>query len=79
MVESMKSVMKFLKILHWIGLIMVVTGAWLYLGTELTSQLAGMIWAAVLIGLGLVFMSPYPVVLAIEWAKGQSAPEPGDD
>lgn len=72
-VEQMKSVMKFLKILHWIGLAMVLGGIWLYLGTELTAQVSGMLWASVLLGLGLVLMSPFPVVLVIEWARGQSS------
>ncbi|QYJ74539.1 hypothetical protein K0H63_15275 [Shewanella zhangzhouensis] len=72
-VEQMKSVMKFLKILHWLGLTMVLGGVWLYLGTELTAQVTGMLWASVLLGLGLVLMSPFPVVLVIEWARGQSS------
>lgn len=68
----MKSVMKFLKILHWVGLAMVIGGSWLYLGTELTQQVSGMLVAASLIGLGLVLMSPFPVLLMIEWARAQS-------
>lgn len=72
-VEQMKSVMKFLKILHWLGLTMVLGGVWLHLGTDLTEQVSGMLWTSVLLGLGLVFMSPFPVVLAIEWARGQSS------
>ncbi|WP_372873166.1 hypothetical protein [Shewanella sp.] len=78
MVESMKSVMKFLKTLHWIGVVMLVAGIGLYLGTEVGGQLTGMLVIAVLIGLGLVFMSPYPVVLAIEWGKAQASERESD-
>nr|WP_250885556.1 hypothetical protein [Shewanella jiangmenensis] len=64
--------MKFLKILHWIGVAMVLAAAGLYWGSEAALEVKGMLLISVLGGLGLVLMSPYPVVLVIEWARRQS-------
>ncbi|WP_037470666.1 hypothetical protein [Shewanella waksmanii] len=60
-----------LKLLHWLGLLMLTAGVGCYLMTEMAQQVSGMVTIASLIGLGLVAMSPFPVVLFIQWAKAQ--------
>ncbi|QSX29257.1 hypothetical protein [Shewanella cyperi] len=67
----MKSVLKVLKILHWLGLGMLLVAVGLYFFTPSQQGLAGIMLISVLAGLGLVLMSPYPVVLFIEWARSQ--------
>ncbi|MCE9685650.1 hypothetical protein LZP73_05395 [Shewanella sp. AS16] len=63
--------MKMLKIVHWLGCFMLLCGSTVYLLTDWSLELQGMLLIATSIGLGLVFMSPYPVVLVIEWMKRQ--------
>ncbi|MBR9729401.1 hypothetical protein ACFOD0_15075 [Shewanella intestini] len=65
--------MKIFKILHGLGLVMVMVGCGLLFLTEQASQINGMILVAVLIGGGLISMSPFPVALFIEWAKKQQS------
>ncbi|MCE9780740.1 MULTISPECIES: hypothetical protein [Shewanella] len=60
-----------LKLLHWIGVLMLLGGIGLYMLTDMALEVSGMLIIASLIGLGLVFMSPYPVVIFIQWAKAQ--------
>ncbi|WP_243891463.1 hypothetical protein [Shewanella algae] len=57
-----------LKLLHWIGVLMLLGGIGLYMLTDMALEVSGMLIIASLIGLGLVFMSPYPVVIFIQWA-----------
>ena len=67
-----KNVINYLKMLHWVGLSMLLCAVGLYFFTELTQQLAGMMIVACLSGLGMVMMSPFPVVLFLQWAKAQN-------
>ncbi|MEL4418721.1 hypothetical protein [Shewanella algae] len=60
-----------LKLLHWIGVLMLFGGIGLYMLTDMALEVSGMLIIASLIGLGVVFMSPYPVVIFIQWAKAQ--------
>ncbi len=50
---------------------MLFGGIGLYMLTDMALEVSGMLTIASLIGLGLVFMSPYPVVIFIQWAKAQ--------
>ncbi|WP_394205263.1 hypothetical protein [Shewanella waksmanii] len=50
---------------------MVLAGTVSYLYSDLAQDVTGMVTIASLIGIGLVAMSPFPVVLFIQWAKAQ--------
>lgn len=63
--------MKALKIMHWLGLVMLLGGIGANYFTEMTLELSGMVLVSSLIGLGAVMMSPFPIVLFIQWAKEQ--------
>lgn len=71
MTDSIKNTMNLLKFLHWLGVLMLVCGLGLYMLTQWSLDISGMLVIASLIGLGLVLMSPYPVVLFIQWATRQ--------
>ncbi|MCL1041730.1 MULTISPECIES: hypothetical protein [Shewanella] len=62
-----------LKIAHWLGLIMVLAGLGIYGLTQWTEQIQGILLVSSLIGLGLVMMSPFPIVMFIQWAKAQES------
>ncbi len=65
----------FFKICHWVGLLLTLAGAYCYFFTELTTTgVTGVLTVASLLGLGLLFMSPYPVVKFIQWAQDQKGP-----
>ncbi|MCG9713463.1 hypothetical protein L1D29_11630 [Shewanella insulae] len=64
-----------LKLAHWLGLAMVLAGLGIYGLTSWTEQIQGILLASSLIGLGLVMMSPFPIVLFIQWAKAQERDE----
>jgi len=63
--------MKILKVMHWLGLFMFSTGFLAYLFTDITLVISGMLMVSSLIGLGLVMMSPLPIVIFIQWAREQ--------
>lgn len=71
MTGSFKSTLNLLKFLHWLGVLMLVCGLGFYMLTQWSLEISGMLLISSLIGLGLVLMSPYPVVLFIQWAKSQ--------
>jgi len=71
MTDTIKSTMNLLKFLHWLGVLMLVCGLGFYMLTQWSLEISGMLLISSLIGLGLVLMSPYPVVLFIQWAKRQ--------
>ncbi|MCU8009601.1 hypothetical protein ACRN9F_12050 [Shewanella oncorhynchi] len=71
MTGSFKSTLNLLKFLHWLGVLMLVCGFGFYMLTQWSLEISGMLLISSLIGLGLVLMSPYPVVLFIQWAKRQ--------
>lgn len=58
-------------ILHWVGVVAVLTGGYLLLATEVTAQMPGMFGVSIAIGLGLLIMSPYPVIKVIQWMGRQ--------
>ncbi|MCG9738088.1 hypothetical protein L1D32_07965 [Shewanella insulae] len=64
-----------LKLAHWLGLAMVLAGLGIYGLTSWTEQIQGILLVSSLIGLGLVMMSPFPIVLFIQWAKAQERDE----
>ena len=65
--------LRIFKYLHFIGLAMLLLGIGLYSLSNYGNEVAGMLVIASLIGIGSVMMSPYPVVVFIEWAKKQDA------
>ncbi|MDR6963865.1 hypothetical protein [Shewanella putrefaciens] len=69
--DTVKSTLNLLKFLHWLGVLMLVCGVGGYMLTQWSLDISGMLFISSLIGLGLVLMSPYPVVLFIQWAKQQ--------
>lgn len=71
MADPIKIIMNLLKFLHWLGVLMLVCGLGIYLLTQWSLDISGMLLIATLIGLGLVLMSPFPVVLFVQWAKRQ--------
>ncbi len=71
MVDGLKSTLNWLKCLHWVGVLMLICGLSVYMFTQLSLDISGILLISCLIGLGLVLMSPYPVVLFIQWAKHQ--------
>ena len=66
-----KSVIKPLKILHWLGLSMLLSGVAIYFLSNLSQQVEGMVLIASLSGIGMVMMSPFPIALFLEWAQKQ--------
>lgn len=62
---------KLVKVLHFVGLIMLLVGIGLYWQSDIGQQVSGMLVIALLIGVGTLIMSPLPVALVIEWAKKQ--------
>ncbi|ABV86104.1 hypothetical protein [Shewanella pealeana] len=66
-----KSVIKPLKILHWLGLSLLLSGVGIYFLSDLSQQVEGMVLIACLSGLGMVMMSPFPIALFLEWAQKQ--------
>jgi Na+/melibiose symporter-like transporter len=63
---------KLVKVLHFVGLIMLLVGVGLYWQSDIGQQVSGMLVIASLIGVGTLIMSPLPVALVIEWDKKQS-------
>lgn len=64
-----------LKVAHWVGVLMLLSGLTIYGLTSLAQQIDGMLLVSSLIGLGLVLMSPFPVVLFIQWGQKQEKQE----
>ena len=59
--------------LHLLGLCLVAVGAYLFLGSENSVlDVNGILAVAVCLGLGLLLVSPYPVVKAIGWMKSNA-------
>ncbi|MCH1929663.1 hypothetical protein L9G16_05665 [Shewanella sp. A25] len=71
MSDTIKSTMNLLKFLHWLGVLLLGCGSAAFMLTDMSLKVTGMLVISSLIGLGLVLMSPYPVVLFIQWAKKQ--------
>jgi hypothetical protein len=72
---SMEKFMKLLtlfKWLHFLGLLMFILGLCGYGFTTLQLTLNGILVLSVLIGVGLMIMSPYPIVLFLQWAQKES-------
>jgi uncharacterized protein with FMN-binding domain len=60
------------KWLHFLGLLMFILGLCGYAFTTLQLTLNGILALSVLIGVGLMIMSPYPIVLFLQWAQKES-------
>lgn len=69
MADAIKTIMNLLKFLHWLGVLMLVCGLELYMLTQWSLDISGMLLISIFIGLGLVLMSPNPVVLSIQWRQ----------
>lgn len=67
--------MKALNVMHWLGLLMFFSGIALYLFTEMSQVVSGMVTVSTLIGLGAVMMSPFPIVILIQWVRAQDKPK----
>lgn len=65
--------LKFFFYLHVLGLLMLATGLAWYAMPQETSSSPSMVGVASLIGLGLMFISPYPVIRAMQWMMRQEA------
>lgn len=63
-------------ILHWLGVASVLSGGYLLWATEVTAELPGMLGVSIAIGLGLLIMSPYPIVKVIQWMGRQPGYDP---
>jgi hypothetical protein len=61
------------KWLHFLGLLMFILGLCGYAFTTLQLTLNGILVLSVFIGVGLMIMSPYPIVLFLQWAQKESA------
>ena len=57
--------------LHLAGLTLIGVGLYLLLFTEQTQQVSGMVVVSSALGLGGVFISPYPVIKFIAWSQQQ--------
>ncbi|GIU23104.1 hypothetical protein [Shewanella sp. MBTL60-007] len=66
-----KSVIKPLKILHWLGLSMLLCAVGIYFLSDMSQRVEGMVMIASLSGLGMVMMSPFPIALFLDWARKQ--------
>ena len=62
-----------LKLLHYLGSMLLMLGCYLHLFTDTSQRAQGMLIVASCIGLGLVMMAPFPVALMIQWAKNQDS------
>lgn len=71
-INTMKLLTLF-KGLHFLGLGMFIAGLAGYFFTDMTLTVTGMLALSCLIGVGIMIMSPYPIVLFLEWALKQSA------
>jgi uncharacterized membrane protein len=76
-VKTMKLLTLF-KALHFIGLAMLFLGLSGYFFTQVSLELSGMLVLSSLIGVGLMLMSPYPIVLFLQWAQQQTANQAAD-
>ncbi|OLQ80520.1 hypothetical protein BIT28_15710 [Photobacterium proteolyticum] len=56
------------KVLHVVGLLMVIAGIALLMATEVGQTVNGMLAISSLIGIGGVLISPFPVALFLQWA-----------
>lgn len=63
--------MKVIKLLHWLGVMLLLGGVGGYLFTEVALEISGMVLVSSMIGLGAVLMSPFPIVLFVQWARAQ--------
>ncbi|WP_280925444.1 MULTISPECIES: hypothetical protein [Shewanella] len=64
---------KALKLLHYLGSMLLMLGCYLHLFTDTSLRAQGMLIVASCIGIGLVMMAPFPVALMIQWAKNQDS------
>ena len=70
-----KRIIDTLKMIHLLGLAMLLTAIGIYFLSDWSQQVAGMVLVASLAGLGMVLMSPFPIALFLEWARAQNPSE----
>lgn len=63
--------LKFFLYLHIAGLLIFGVGLYWYFNQGEANGTASMVGIASALGLGLLMISPYPVVKAIQWMMGQ--------
>lgn len=61
--------MAWFKILHGVGLLMIIAGIGLLVMTQIEQTLNGMLVVSSLLGIGGVLISPFPVALFFQWAS----------
>ena len=61
--------------LHLAGLLVLAAGVCLYVVQPETEGMSSMLMIASALGLGLMMISPYPVVKAIQWMMKQDEKE----
>jgi len=69
--------LRFFFYLHWLGLLALAGGVIAYLMP--TSTPVSMVAIASAIGLGLLMISPYPVIKVLQWMMQQDKPKPDDE
>ncbi|MDB2386422.1 hypothetical protein N9W21_03670 [Shewanella sp.] len=67
-----KNIIHTFKVLHWLGLSLLIFAIGLYCFTSLEQLRSGIVLIACLSGLGMVMMSPFPVALFLQWASTQN-------
>lgn len=65
--------LRFFFYLHLAGLLLIGTGLYLLLLTNVTAEVSGMVMTSSALGLGAVAISPYPVIKFIAWSQQQSS------
>ncbi|UXI03998.1 hypothetical protein [Photobacterium sp. TY1-4] len=76
MAGKQSPILKWFKVFHGIGLIMIAVGVGLYALTPMALSLNGMLVISCLIGIGGVLVSPFPVALFFQWANASAAGKP---
>ncbi|MDR8525048.1 MULTISPECIES: hypothetical protein [Shewanella] len=67
-----KRIIDALKVMHWLGLTMLLAAVGIYFLSDWAQQISGMVTVASLAGVGMVMMSPFPIALFLDWARSQS-------
>ncbi|UTV30133.1 hypothetical protein [Photobacterium atrarenae] len=76
MAEKGSPLMKWFKMLHGVGLLMIVAGTGLLVMTQIEQTLNGMLVVSSLLGIGGVMISPFPVALFFRWASNATHDQP---
>lgn len=77
MAGTASPLLKWFKVMHGVGLVLIAAGGSLLLMTQMVQSLNGVLVISSLLGIGGVLVSPFPVALFFQWANavtsGQSS------